>query len=787
MLALTLALATLQGSHLPLHPASAQFVIEVPEVARLLAAYEKAPLVALTRDEAARAAFARFGEQMDFDAAAGLRPLLELAGLPPTTGTEELLAMARRAERFSLSVSTREEHPGEFRASFERAVRTQLEILDIEDAIASQFDSEPPGRLEQLLLPDALRTDEWGRAFQLERTNSGSTRVVSLGADGARGGDGANADIDADLDQERWIEKELELRRAILVAIDFTDEALARGSLEELKSAMGADVTASTRTLEFAGSPALWSSFTTKKPAESEGWSLRAGARVLFGFGAARVDDVVARLADPKGSLATQPRWTALQATLGAPAGVVVAQGELDTDVLAGLLSEAIDLLPKPSALSRLEPTPTAFRMQLVGERFHTDLWRPEASDSSWFAALGAARPDAATLELVPADAAGVLATRIDVARLERQFRARVGLDEVAAARLAELEQKHGFDLSKDVFGNLAGGMSLHVMPLNSIGLPNVVAMFELRDAAAFERGMNGLATAFAQQPGQTMKLKASRYRDAALWTIETGDAAASASPIPFDVSPTIAIAGGRAILATTALFAKREVKRVLGDEPKNAEPLARFAGAPADATLVGAMDWRSMIDSLYTTLRGAAALAGGFADLPIDLTALSAALPEKPEVFTRFFAPTTMWGRPVEHGFHVHLEASFGPETWISLAALGTSVATTMSDRPADTSEAPAQPEAPASAAELATTKLALDRVATRLFVYQLDQGTYPEALAALTQPTESYPQGYLDGEPLPKDGWGRELLYRRDGDGYRLWSSGADGVDGTADDVQP
>lgn len=785
MFALTLALATLGGSQLPLHPASAQLVLEVPDVAQLLAAYEQAPLVALTRDEAARAAFARFGEQMNFDAAAGLRPLLEMAGLPPTTGTDELLAMARRAERLSLSVSTRETHAGELRESFDRAVRTQLEILDIEDAVASQFDSELPSSLEQLMLPDALRTDEWGRAFQLERTSSGSLRIFSFGADGASGGNGANADIDAELDQERWIEKELESRRAILVVIDFTSEAVAGSSLAELMNAVGADTTDRTRTLQFAGANALWSSFTTTKPAAQEGWSLRAGARVLLGFGAATAEDVVARLAEPARSFASEARWSAMQAALGAPSGVVVAQGALVTSVLAGLLSEAVDLFPAPTALSRLSPDTTAFRMQLVGERFHTDLWRPEANDSAWFGALGLARPDAATLALVPADAAGVLATRIDVARLERQFRARVGLDEVAAARLAALEQQHGFDLSKDVFGNLAGGMSLHVMPLNSIGLPNIVAMFELRDATAFERGMHGLAAAFAEQPGQTMKLKASRYRDAALWTIETGSS--GDSPIPFDVSPTIAIAGGRAIFATTALFAKREVKRVLGDEPKHAEPLAKFAGAPADATLIGAMDWRSMIDSLYTTLRGAAALAGGFADLPIDLTALSAALPEKPEVFTRFFAPTKVWGRPVEHGFHLHLEASFGPETWISLAALGTSVATSMLERGGDTSEALEQPVAPAGDAELATTKQALDRVATRLFVFQLDQGMYPEALAALTQPTESYPQGYLDGEPLPKDGWSRELLYRRDGDGYRVWSSGADGVDGTADDVQP
>lgn len=784
MLALTLALATLQGSHHPLHPARAQLVLEVPDVASLLSAYDRAPLVALMRDETARAAFARFGEQMSFDASAGLRPLLELAGLPPTTGTDELLTMARRAERFSLSVSTREERANELRESFERAVRTQLEILDIEDAIAAAGNAGKLERLDTLALDARLATDEWGEPYQLERTNSESPRIFSFGADGEIGGNGENTDVDAELDQERWIEKELERRRAILVAIDFTSEALATTSLQELMEAVGGDTTDRTRTVEFAGANAVWSSFTTRKPAESEGWSLRAGARVLLGFGAARVEDIVARLADPARSLATDARWNAMQSALGAPSGVVVAQGVLDTDVLAGLLADSIDLFPAPDALARLAPQTTAFRMQLVGERFHTDLWRPEPSDGSWLGALGVARPDAATLELVPADAAGVLATRIDVARLERQFRARVGLDETAAARLAELEQKHGFDLSKDVFGNLAGGMSLHVMPLNSIGLPNIVAMFELRDAAAFERGMKGLATAFAEQPGQTMKLKSSRYRDAAMWTIETESS--GASPIPLDISPTIAIAGGRAILATTALFAKREVKRVLGDEPKNAEPLAKFASVPADATLVGAMDWRAMIDSLYTTLRGAAALAGGFADLPIDLGALSAALPEKPEVFTRFFAPTTMWGRPVEQGFHVHLEASFGPETWTSLAALGTSVVTSMSERSNEGGEAPVEPASAPGAVELELTKQALDRVATRLFVFQLDQGAYPEALAALTLPTESYPQGYLDGEPLPKDGWGRDLHYRREGDGHRLWSAGADGVDGTTDDVQ-
>jgi general secretion pathway protein G len=42
---------------------------------------------------------------------------------------------------------------------------------------------------------DELPKDPWGRPYLYEITTSGEPRVICLGADGAPGGDGANADV----------------------------------------------------------------------------------------------------------------------------------------------------------------------------------------------------------------------------------------------------------------------------------------------------------------------------------------------------------------------------------------------------------------------------------------------------------------------------------------------------------------------------------------------------------------------------------------------------------------
>ena len=78
---------------------------------------------------------------------------------------------------------------------------------------------------------------------------------------------------------------------------------------------------------------------------------------------------------------------------------------------------------------------------------------------------------------------------------------------------------------------------------------------------------------------------------------------------------------------------------------------------------------------------------------------------------------------------------------------------------------------------------------LSTRLEVFSLDQSRYPAKLEELTQPTPNYPHGFVDGLPLPIDGWKQAFEYSAAADGasYRLWSIGADGVDGggEGDDV--
>jgi hypothetical protein len=197
-------------------------------------------------------------------------------------------------------------------------------------------------------------------------------------------------------------------------------------------------------------------------------------------------------------------------------------------------------------------------------------------------------------------------------------------------------------------------------------------------------------------------------------------------------------------------------------------------------------MDWARTIDTLYGVARSGLALAGGFAgELPFDTAKLSAALPESPAVFTRFFAPTRMWAKPEGALFHTHWESSFGPETWLGIAALAASVLESFGGP----SEIESEASAAAPATELATTHERLEFLGGRLAVFRIDQGRFPPTLAVLADPTPSYPRGFLDGDALPDDGWGRAFRYEvgADGASFRLWSLGPDGVDGAGagDDV--
>lgn len=78
-----------------------------------------------------------------------------------------------------------------------------------------------------------------------------------------------------------------------------------------------------------------------------------------------------------------------------------------------------------------------------------------------------------------------------------------------------------------------------------------------------------------------------------------------------------------------------------------------------------------------------------------------------------------------------------------------------------------------------------------TPLMAYAMDfNGQYPSTLLALYEaPSDladpsQWGGKYID-EPPAKDPWGAEYNYELDGESYRLWSNGPDGIEGTEDDV--
>ena len=82
------------------------------------------------------------------------------------------------------------------------------------------------------------------------------------------------------------------------------------------------------------------------------------------------------------------------------------------------------------------------------------------------------------------------------------------------------------------------------------------------------------------------------------------------------------------------------------------------------------------------------------------------------------------------------------------------------------------------AAQGDIASLGVALD-------LFELDNGRYPNSLGELL--TGSGQQKYLKAGTVPKDPWGNEYIYSGSGDTYTLKSRGADGVEGTDDDVLP
>jgi hypothetical protein len=815
MIGLTLALALIpQGTNQArLHPADALVMVEVPDVAKMLAAYEKAPMIAMLRDAEVRKAFYGAFEGTEIDIDSMMADALQAAGMPesfakaPRAGVRHYLEGISAAS-FSLSLDRRTLEEFGPRAARLGKIGEQLAAIDaaIEAYVggAEAGAATLPKDLATLGLDAAALVDPWGRAYEYVVQPDGTYTLRSLGADGKVGGTGENEDVGSDA--------------ANLAAATFVDllgfqlvvEFRSQPALDEMRTMVsgliekaGAE-TARSGPFQMSGVQGELQSWKTDAPnlQNLEFWMMRAQNMLVFGSGRSSPEAFAARLADPRVQTAAEQFYAGLQKNFGASTGATIVQGALRlSDYTAALQQFAAESDGDVETFEMLDGAlPNAsLRMQLVGERFVTEASASYPKPNKLVSrALGLAPLPPELLTSIPEDAIGVYVASVDGPLMWEALKDELSGDSPDSPspqdQLSDFEKQYNFSVEKDIFGSIGKGVVMYMLPLKGItSIPGMAMVVEVKDPAAMQRGIEGVMALLQEEAGEDFRVRNKPYRDAPLWTFSFGqDEDSAPNPLMNAFSPSITLVKNRLIVALNSTHIKKEIKRALGEETGVHVIATEGHRPPADATAYAYMDWAHLLGGVYEGGRGLANLMGG--DLPVDVSAL----PE-PGVFTHFFKPTLYYTRTIPGGTYLRNESSFGPEVWLGLIGAGAVVGVSASRQASMDVEVefgdeepiapPAEPVDKAVPADAAATKTSLRYVSTRIAVFQMDTGKFPASLDALSAPTANYPNGFLGKEGLPKDGWGRALLYTtlENGARYRLWSPGPDGVDqqGGGDDL--
>ena len=433
-------------------------------------------------------------------------------------------------------------------------------------------------------------------------------------------------------------------------------------------------------------------------------------------------------------------------------------------------------------------------------------------------------------LGLVNPEAVGVWATTLDTEAVTRTGHELIAeLIDIPAETIAiELEYAVGASL-EELLAPLGEGVAFYMLPISGATIPRFHAVTKLEDSAAYEAAWTKLAEFLKTQGAEFVEVQDRPYRKIPVFSLKqtgslgtptdpTGPIAALGSMGVMSPAFTVAILPDRAVFGISPSYVKREVRRLLkaDDEEGALHPLAENgAPCPAGVNYFGHLDWPEVIGGLYDTITAFLPLIADADSMPFDIDAL----PET-ETITRHFSATNVWTRVEESGTYTLKRAPVGFETGVSLAGLltvgvlgiqgsfGSSDDTVLvADIPQTPGEAfedlpegetqeieeEASVEDPILNGEeqraRQETQGTLQQVKLGLVIYKSEKGGFPGTLTDLLTPTQAYPRGFLRSNSLPLDGWGNPFQYatQTESAGYRLWSSGPDGVnnDGAGDDV--
>ncbi len=779
-------------SHAALHSPDATFFVQLSSVQDLPKAYESTWVFSLLQDEDLAEAVSKLS-QGTFE----LPMVLDMARmyLNPDTMPEDLAAsglgeVLRTLESASFSVSLPADPTSLL--GLRHASNAQLEISALQAQIEFQVldgDGEYPTSLDGVRdVSDELRTDPWGRPYQIDA----SGEVFSLGADGEPGGSGLAADVrlGQSTDLEAALLPVLANELGVQLTLACKDAADARALLDmaarrqlrevtEVGQVNGQPVMAAVEAME-AGDVTL------------HGFLAAHDRQLTFGFGNNRIESFQARLAGRDRSqarvlhLADHADRSAARAALPAPTGTALVESwrTLAWSELAqiglelAVASGQVDLSDLPVEID-VEELMSFFesgddgwrgeytRVQLQPDgRFLKDAVGVGQRPAAW---RGTTAGDGALLEFLPASSALVWRTSLSGAGAAEAV---LGLLESAAAGVelptpAELEAKLGFSLSKDLFGLLGDELVMSMDPVRGVGVPGVRAFVRVQQPELFAERLTALTHLVADSTGGLLSVKDRPYRKMPYVAISIEEQAF--------IQPSFGLVDDVLVIGAKGIGVKRELKRLRDEEYEELPFLSDLSGA-ADLLYV---DWPALIGGAYGTVKAFAGLAAGFAgeDLPLDLDGL----PE-PEVLERHFRASRTTTRFTEVGRITRTESGFGPEVY-ALVAGGVAAVGFASEQavpaPIGYTEEWDEIEAYDPVSETDQTLLAL-RVG--LEAYRYDRGgAYPDQLDALLEANEQFPKGYVTEGTSLEDGWGRAFVYQPTDDGgrYTLRSVGPNGED--------
>lgn len=809
------------------HSPESLFFTEVPDLPALLAAYEQAPLLQLIGDEKVQASIQALLDSAGMEIGPAVSKALADAGVPVEIAGAPLAAargVLDQIQSASMSVSLAAD-PEQLAGSIENLAACLLELRNLNAAIAehtADHDGFPPSSLEGLGLPEDRLLDPWGNAYRYEvELGSLEPRLFSLGADAAPGGAGFNSDFEAGAWGPEQSEQLVHEIIQVLAEVEFREAKQAdEGWMRALDLIGQSGWTTEVR--EDLGNAAPEGRVCILRDPGVEGreaWLFAVDRSLIAGYGASALEALLERRRSetvPSSPIAT------LAGHLEPPRGSTVVQGWIQLGRLIQIARDLESTMGEGNSATHMIsfPEESLFRLQLDEGRFISEYvnspFAPNAPDApdapnggsvGWSRlqhSLGYAPIDASLWDYMPSQAIGLIAMSFDAGAVyEELLRTMGATPEEPPERLRDIEERFGFDIGKDLFGSLGDSVGGYLLPITGvITIPGIALVVELDDAESFQRGIDGLLRLLEEQAGGDFSVRYKPYRDQPMWSFSFGQRGGGSGMMgPITLSPSLAIVENHLLVTLTSARAKKEVKRILKEERVPHPMLAMTGAPPAEAGAVAYLDWSGAFNGIYEGGRAALALFGGMAeDLPFD----PGTLPDA-ETFSRFFEPTVMWSITDEAGFSkTHSESSFGPETALAVIGGGGAMFLGLQPRLAQARE-PAAPMEPTEV-EIETTtetkqvgndpalekstRSRLNELATRLEVYRIETGRYPQALGNLLEPTPSYPRGFVPAGVLPVDAWGHDFVYapKADGAAFSLWSVGSDGADGggEGDDIR-